>query len=367
MKRVLLAVGGLSPQIITETLYALAVRRRPAFIPDEIHLATTGAGADCARLQLLSDPPGWFHRLRHDYDLPDIRFDEEHIHILRSADGSALADIRTPEDNEAAADGIIDLVRRLTSDPDTALHVSIAGGRKTMGFFVGYALSLFGREQDRLSHVLVSEPYEGLRDFFYPAPNERIIYTRGDLPVDASKARVWLAEIPFVRMREGIPEALRMGKASYSEVVRAAGRRFDKPCLRIAFDHRRIHTHLGSVPLPPVDLAFYAWLARLRREGDAGIPCPAEGERNQRYAQGFRACLDQLTEHGLRGHDGTRRAIAQGMDKAYFEQRKTRINRAIRLALGTNGSPYEIQRVGKPGHFRFGLLALKPSAIEVPQ
>jgi CRISPR-associated protein (TIGR02584 family) len=28
------------------------------------------------------------------------------------------------------------------------------GERKTMGFYVGYALSLFGRAQDRLSHVI---------------------------------------------------------------------------------------------------------------------------------------------------------------------------------------------------------------------
>jgi CRISPR-associated protein (TIGR02584 family) len=41
-----------------------------------------------------------------------------------------------------------------TADPQASLHVSIAGERKTMGFYVGYALSLFGRTQGRLSHVL---------------------------------------------------------------------------------------------------------------------------------------------------------------------------------------------------------------------
>ena len=39
-----------------------------------------------------------------------------------------------------------------------------------MGFYVGYALSLFGRAQDRLSHVLVPPPYESRKDFFYPRP-----------------------------------------------------------------------------------------------------------------------------------------------------------------------------------------------------
>lgn len=62
-RRVLLAVTGLSPQIVTETLYALAVQSRPAFVPTEIHLITTAQGREHARLNLLSADPGWFHRL----------------------------------------------------------------------------------------------------------------------------------------------------------------------------------------------------------------------------------------------------------------------------------------------------------------
>ncbi len=47
-RRILLAVTGLTPQVITETLYALAVQRQPAFIPTEIHLLTTHEGAEAA-------------------------------------------------------------------------------------------------------------------------------------------------------------------------------------------------------------------------------------------------------------------------------------------------------------------------------
>jgi hypothetical protein len=36
-RRILLAVTGLTPQVITETLYALAIQRQPAFIPTDIH------------------------------------------------------------------------------------------------------------------------------------------------------------------------------------------------------------------------------------------------------------------------------------------------------------------------------------------
>jgi len=68
-RRVLLAVTGLSPQIVTETLFALAVRGRSPWLPTEVHIITTAEGGERARLALLHPRDGWFHRLRQDYDL----------------------------------------------------------------------------------------------------------------------------------------------------------------------------------------------------------------------------------------------------------------------------------------------------------
>lgn len=167
-RRILLAVTGLSPQVVTETLHALAVSAQQPFVPTEIHLITTAEGAERARLSLLSADRGWFKRIRDDYALPEIAFDSTHIHVLRDAEGKPIADIRTPEDNLRCADFITEAVRAFTADQQAAVHVSIAGGRKTMGFFLGYALSLFGRDQDRLSHVLVSEPFESSWNFSIP-------------------------------------------------------------------------------------------------------------------------------------------------------------------------------------------------------
>jgi CRISPR-associated protein (TIGR02584 family) len=204
-RRILLAVTGLSPQVVTETLYALAVQRRPAWIPTEIRIVTTELGAKNVQETLLSDTPGWFHRLRSDYRLPEITFGSENIQVVTGPDGTPLDDIVEDVDNGAVADFITEQVRALTADPAASLHVSIAGGRKTMGFYIGYALSLFGRAQDCLSHVLVSPPFESLPEFFYPAPCMRMIRDRDDREVDAREARVHLGDIPFVRLRESLP------------------------------------------------------------------------------------------------------------------------------------------------------------------
>ena len=40
-RRVLLVVCGLSPQIVTETIYALAADPVQPFVPTEVHLITT--------------------------------------------------------------------------------------------------------------------------------------------------------------------------------------------------------------------------------------------------------------------------------------------------------------------------------------
>jgi CRISPR-associated protein (TIGR02584 family) len=77
-RRILLAVSGLSPQIVTETIYALAASPVSPFVPTEVHLITTREGAQRAELSLLSDDLGWFHKLCKDYNLSDIQFNRNH-------------------------------------------------------------------------------------------------------------------------------------------------------------------------------------------------------------------------------------------------------------------------------------------------
>ena len=113
--RLLVTVTGLSPQIVTETVYALVVAHQPPFVPTEIRLLTTVEGAERAKLSLLHPESGWFHRLREGYALPGIAFGPEYIHVLRDADDRPLDDIRTPEDNTRAADAITDLIRKWTT------------------------------------------------------------------------------------------------------------------------------------------------------------------------------------------------------------------------------------------------------------
>jgi hypothetical protein len=92
-------------------------------------------------------------------------------------------------------------------DSSMVLHASLAGGRKTMGFYLGHAMALFARPQDTLTHVLVPPEFEDCDDFWYPAsePPVRPMTNRHGMLVDPMHARVDVAEINFVRLRGKLP------------------------------------------------------------------------------------------------------------------------------------------------------------------
>jgi CRISPR-associated protein (TIGR02584 family) len=368
-RRVLLAVSGLSPQIVTETLYALAAVPPAPFVPTEIRLVTTAEGAKRARLLLLSDEPGWFHRLRADYDLPAIRFDDTCLHVIADRNGHALEDIRSAAENDAAADFITGIVRELTADDTCALHVSLAGGRKTMGFFLGYALSLYGRAQDRLSHVLVSSPFESDPQFFYPTRESRVLITRDNRPEDAHDAQVTLAEIPFVRLREGLPAPLLAGRARFTDVVAAAQSARGPVSLTLDLAARRIRAGGRTIDLAPALLAFYAWLARRKTDGQPPVPCPGMHETNVDHSRAFlaeyRALLGPMADD-----ERTAKSFRHGMNKADFEQKVSKVNARLKQALGVAAAPYLIAREGRRPNTHYGLAvpaeAIRFAPIEHP-
>lgn len=291
-RRVLLAVSGLSPQIVSETIYALAVAspETERFVPTEVQVVTTAEGAARIRDQLLARPDGAFHRLRRDYRLGPIAFDVDRVRSVNDSDGQELIDIRSAEDNACLADAITERVRALTADEECALHVSLAGGRKTMGYYAGYALSLFGRPQDRLSHVLVNEPFESAPEFWYPPPQPTMlrIASRGagkkGITANTADARVSLAMIPFVRLRQGLPKALLEGHSGFAAAVAAATGSLAAPQLRLHLADRTVEADGQRMVLQPAPFAFVVALASRALQGKPALPAPPKEVHDPAWA-----------------------------------------------------------------------------------
>ncbi len=357
-RRILLAVTGLSPQIVTETLYALA-HAQPPFLPTEIHLLTTLEGARLAKTALLHPDGGQFHALLADYPhMGRPAFDESHIHLITDGSGAPLSDIRTPEDNAMAADAITALVAQLTRDDTAALHVSIAGGRKTMGFYLGYAFSLYARPQDRLSHVLVSPPFESHPEFFFPPARPKRLATRDGQHLDTAEAVVTLAEIPVVLLRHGLPEDLRLGRTSYVATVNALNESLGPPRLMIDLGAHRVECGQRAVNLAPALLAWFAFWAQTALDGR-----PMRHWRDIDANEYLRPYA-RLVGIDAEAFERAQRRLADGMEKEFFEQNNSKLEAALKAALGPAAAPYLLARQGRRPHTLRGL-TLDPATIEL--
>jgi CRISPR-associated protein (TIGR02584 family) len=179
----LLIATGQSPQVVTETVFEL--NRAEDLQPAAVHVVTTRVGRAYGRAQLLGEPQSdpargtpiegvearWpafceevLGRSPESGEAPvDLTFHVPEV----GAEG--LEDIQHQGDDTRFANLCYELVEHLTREDQLALIGSIAGGRKTMSAHLMTAFTVYGRPDDRLTHVLLSDPsLEGDPSFFYP-------------------------------------------------------------------------------------------------------------------------------------------------------------------------------------------------------
>jgi hypothetical protein len=227
-----------------------------------------------------------------------------------------------------------------------------------MGFYAGYALSLFGRPQDRLSHVLVQPDYESASEFFYPTRSRRVIEGKDKKPLDASEAKVTLADIPFVRMRHGLPDALLNGSSSFSAVVQAAGDTIGPPELTIDQAGCRIQAAGRTFSMRRSSVAMLSVFARRAMNGAGPISAPPKGVSDPEWSAHYLRELRHCVEDTENLSDLTRMSLKHGMDGDLFSMHLSRLQRALREALGAQSVPYLIDNGGtRPGEFRCTLPA----------
>jgi len=293
MKTILIAVSGMSPAIITETLWALS-GESPAVVPDDVVIITTTKGERDIQGMLLTAREDWggkkvWEQMRADIfkrtglparskrlqlkveviDLPD-----EETGVRRRAD-----DLRTRADNDEAADFIVRVVDDCATD-DTHVIASIAGGRKTMGALLYAAMSLRAKETDRVTHVLVSEPFEFCKAFFYPQqPVQSLTATpfgQPPLAVQAKDAKVEMADIQFVPLRNKFTELMepRRTFAGLVDCYSRAERTQSAPPPVVSLNVRtEILTVNGrEIALSGREIAVAAFLLHRARRGLTHIP-----------------------------------------------------------------------------------------------
>lgn len=361
-QNILLSILGTSPQILTETIYALT-QHEPKFIPDKVIVLTTGVGADQCSRGLFQMNGGWFNKLCKTYELNNIDFSIDDILVTKGEDGLPIADIRTPEENQIVANHISKIIQEITSKSNTVLHVSIAGGRKTMGFYAGYALSMFGRAEDKLSHVLVQEKYEGEPEFYFPTPYSEIFVSKRNPNeyYDKKDAEVRLASLPFVRMRNAID-------SRYFSSITNFDRMIDLLQTNIPIEQGSVEINLASktltimgikIDLTFMNFLFYYWLSKRHLADKRSPNIKTDGNESLAYSGEFYSCLDDVYDENNYEHEAKTEELDKkfinGMKQRFIDDRKTDIKEQLTIALGVNHEYYIIKmdKKNKENYFGF--------------
>ncbi|TMO56520.1 CRISPR-associated ring nuclease Csm6 [Pseudoalteromonas aurantia] len=337
-KHILLIVTGASPQVLTETIFALNQQGKQ--LPEEVFVITTQNTKDMLVNGLFTQ--GHWQKLIDDYQLPAITFNENNIWLIEDDKGNPILDAKTEQEQTFMADFITRKVFELTNDNTLSIHASIAGGRKTMAFYLGYAMSLLGREQDSLSHVFVNDKFEFVPDFYYPTPNSRIVYNRNlGRDVDCKNAVVTLAEIPFVRMRKSIDQTLvnTIQNASFSQTVASLNSAHNDE-LELTINKKAKELKLAGVEikLSAKEFAFYLWILEHSKANKQGLVIDRTFEETTEHVIAFLTHFSQYgsdsrvyTKYGLEPEefrDGEHKNLIP-MERDFVQQTRSQINKKI--------------------------------------
>ncbi|MBI3391729.1 MAG: TIGR02584 family CRISPR-associated protein [Nitrospirae bacterium] len=271
-KEILVVVAGMTPQVVTESLYALRDLKK---IPvSEVWVFTTGPGREIIEKSLFYPESGKLHAYCREYGVPEsaIQFDRGTVITVDGPDGKALADIRTARDYDRMVDVVARTLRKLAERGSTRIHCCIAGGRKGMGVVVAQALSLYARPQDMLYHLLVSPQFENEKDFFFPprVPTVLTVYKPGGKTeyLDTKEARIEMASIPFVRLRDHLPDPVR-AKIAYRADLAAVQESVAVQPEELVVDLARGTVSFGGrgKKLSPGLITYYAYFAFARVKG----------------------------------------------------------------------------------------------------
>lgn len=362
MQRILLAVSGLNPQVITETLYCLHMEGRAV---DAIHIITTRPGKDSVLTGLLDSGKGKFYQFCDEYELAasSVDFHPDNIHVPQNTEGQELDDILSQEDNEALLELSLRLTAALTSDDRSAVYFLVAGGRKTMTSCLSFAAQIYGRRQDRIYHVLASPEFEGHREFWYPPIESRLLklHDKNGEPFykETRYANIQLISIPFLSLRKHLPDCLLAGPdvpgALMAQLVREEERFFT-----LSLAGKTVAYGSLQMDIKPAHLALLACFAEIRLHSSDALPqdpadCPSWFlGLEEFFTQQKRITALYETIRGTNAGGMSDTGITN-LNAENFRSYMSRVNQSLRTAFGPAGEQLAIQPWGKRPSTRYGI------------
>lgn len=273
MKNILICVSGLTPQIITETLFALSIKQKIKF--DEIVIVTTSKGEDIINGVDKDFNEGfgnkrnypslrkvlnqfYSHYKKNKYVNPNSK-----LTIINAREESLnLNDVRNDKENILFPNKLIEIFKKYTApEKENILHCSLSGGRKTMSVDMALAISIFGRENDKLYHVLVDESVEFKNDFWFPKTKKE-------------EKLLEISEKPYIRLRPILGEITEnkiFSDMNFMDIVNETQeilkkKSVDKLYISIA-TKMMVYGEFKPVSLEPIQIKLYRFLKENSSDG----------------------------------------------------------------------------------------------------
>jgi CRISPR-associated protein (TIGR02584 family) len=376
MKTILVCVAGITPQIITETLYYYIIEKKPPVWIDEINVLTTSAGKEVIINSLLKKESGVFYKFLSDYNISrqKIKFNENSV--IQLGGDSYIKDISTDIDSAIIGNEIVNFIKNITIDKSTRIICSVAGGRKTMSVYLSLGLQLYGREQDILSHTLVSSDFESTKDFFYipPVPknieikdkNEKIIKI-----INTKDAKIVCSEIIFVRLRNflNIKDEL-----FYDDLVNIVQKKVDycgTKLISIDLKNRALLLGNKKVILKPIEICIYNLFLSNKKKCEqefCGDCTDCYMSLNEMRSQELYANLLEFYKFIYTENSGQYERLKESLKKDskgddFFSQNISKINKTLKQHLNPfEFAVYKISKIGKYNK-RYGIYVDKKNIL----
>ena len=242
-KHVLVALSGMSPAVVTETVWALAFSQKTPVVPDEVVVLTTKTGGRKLRDMLLFDeekdepsaqgPWGELKKqiAKSGLDVSGkLVLTGDLIKEFKGCDKKSLDDLVTREQNLQAANLMMQVIRDYTDDDDYVVHAQLAGGRKTMSALLFSCMCLLGRPGDHVYHVLVGPGYDNPRlqpPFIFPQKgvvHKGLGLDKKPIALKSTECKLNLFDLPYVPMGEWAAQKCSMNRRrrlSYESLINA--------------------------------------------------------------------------------------------------------------------------------------------------
>ncbi len=258
----LISIVGLTPQVVTETLYHLVVERKQN-VTDVIVITTPEGRENLLGNNGLPPLSDQIAALAEHYQFTPPHFDPEESVFVGNEPIDDPKFWRTAHSHPTLPDLLIQIFKEQSKDDNRRLHLSLAGGRKTMSSLATLLFSLWARPQDELSHVLVTSEFIQWRKFFPQSP--------------AEAEHIAVVSLPMPKLRILLDVQKLNNFSSYQKLVQYLEQEFTfdiAPPHTILDYHRQVITPVGydiEVRLKPLQTAIYTLIFESRTPVRLGL------------------------------------------------------------------------------------------------